>query len=149
MGKRQQFELGLYMRKRYSAFLNDTYSDNDIYVQSSDLDRTIMSAKSFLAGMYNTKAPTDIWNTHLPWQPIPVHITPSDFDYLISGNRQCDAYDERIVDLKASDTVKLFDQKHKELYDYLSLQSGDTVQTMSDVISIRDTIMIEEVNNRT
>lgn len=149
MGKRQQFELGLYMRKRYSAFLNDTYSDNDIYVQSSNMDRTIMSAKSFLAGMYNTKAPIDIWNTHLPWQPIPVHTTPYDLDYLISGNRKCDAFDESLDDLLKSDSVKEFNAKHKKLFDYLSLQSGGTVQKMSDVIPIRDTLMIEEVNNRT
>lgn len=149
MGKQQQFELGLYMRERYSTFLNDTYSENDIYVQSSDVDRTIMSAEAFLAGMYTPKTQTDIWNTHLPWQPIPVHTVPVDYDHLVIGDRKCDAFTESFEDFKESDKIKEFNQKHQDLYDYLSLHSGETVEKMGDTVPIRDTLRIEELYNRT
>lgn len=149
MGKQQQFQLGLFMRERYATLRNDTYSEDDIYIQSSDIDRTIMSAEAFLAGLYTPDKPTDIWNTHLPWQPIPVHTLPIEYDHLIIADRQCDAFSENYDELMKSDKIKEFDQKHRDLFDFLSLHSGDVVQTMSDTVPIRDTLKIEAVHNRT
>lgn len=137
------------MRERYAAFLSDTYNEDDIYVQSSDIDRTIMSAEAFLAGLYKPDTPADTWNTHLPWQPIPVHTTPAEFDYLIVGNNKCEAFSESYNELMNSDTIKEFNEKHKDLYEYLTLHSGDKVQTMRDTLPIRDSILIEDANNKT
>lgn len=148
-GKQQQFELGQYMRDRYSSLLNVTHPEHDIYVQSSDIDRTIMSAEAFLTGMYGVEKSTNIWDTHLPWQPIPVHTTPVDYDHLIIAYRKCEAYTKSFDEFMESPKIKEFEQKHKDLYEYLSLHSGDQIQKMRDSVSIRDTIMIEDANNRT
>lgn len=71
-GKEQEYELGLWLRNRYSSLLTQDYSPETLYVQSTDVDRTLMSAASVLAGMY---PPSDRqrWNLHLDWQPIPIH----------------------------------------------------------------------------
>uniref|UniRef100_A0A8C3U972 acid phosphatase n=1 Tax=Catharus ustulatus TaxID=91951 RepID=A0A8C3U972_CATUS len=72
-GMQQLFELGQYMRKRYSSFLNSTYNRQEFYIQSTDYDRTIMSAQSYLSGLFPPTS-SQIWNPELLWQPIPVHI---------------------------------------------------------------------------
>lgn len=149
LGKQQQFELGQYMRDRYSKFLNETYSDHDIYVQSSDIDRTLMSAEAFLAAMYRPKRPTDIWNRQLPWQPIPIHTTQLQNDHLIIGDKSCDAFREIYRDYKNSDEIKKFNAKHAGTYDYLSLHTGDAVKSIRDAVPIRDTTMIEAIHNKT
>uniref|UniRef100_A0A8C0ZC40 acid phosphatase n=1 Tax=Cyanistes caeruleus TaxID=156563 RepID=A0A8C0ZC40_CYACU len=72
-GMQQLFELGQYMRKRYSSFLNSTYNRQEFYIQSTDYDRTIMSAQSYLSGLFPPTS-SQIWNPELLWQPIPVHV---------------------------------------------------------------------------
>ncbi|XP_062980889.1 prostatic acid phosphatase-like [Elgaria multicarinata webbii] len=73
IGMRQQYELGQYIKKRYSNFLSAAYKREEIFIQSTETDRTIMSAQANLAGMY-PPAGDQIWNPELLWQPIPVHV---------------------------------------------------------------------------
>ena len=69
-----QFNLGKFLRSRYNHLIGDKYDENDIYVRASDVDRTMMSAMSNLAGLYPPKG-DQIWNPNLLWQPIPVRKT--------------------------------------------------------------------------
>ncbi|KAJ6639919.1 Prostatic acid phosphatase [Pseudolycoriella hygida] len=149
VGKRQIFELGLFMRERYATFISETYSENDIYVQSSDIDRAIMSAEAFLAGMFLSNASVDIWKTYLPWTPIPVHTMPRHLDCLILGSKSCAAYKEEFGNFIESEKIKEFNRKHKDLYDFLSLHSGNKVKKMDDCVPIWDALKIEDAHNKT
>lgn len=71
-GKRQLFELGLYLRRRYNNLLGARYSPNDVYIQSTDVDRTLMSAQACLAGLF-VPSEEETWNDRILWQPIPVN----------------------------------------------------------------------------
>ncbi|KAJ8969810.1 hypothetical protein NQ314_001568 [Rhamnusium bicolor] len=51
-GKERQYELGTWFRKRYTNFLPEEYSPNSIRVISTDVDRTLTSAASNLAGLF-------------------------------------------------------------------------------------------------
>mmetsp|Transcript_48256 Transcript_48256/g.65523 ORF Transcript_48256/g.65523 Transcript_48256/m.65523 type:complete len:131 (+) Transcript_48256:34-426(+) len=54
-GMRQRFLLGAYHRERYTEtypLLNPIYDPEEVYVQSTDVNRTITSAYSELLGMY-------------------------------------------------------------------------------------------------
>ena len=46
-----QFNLGKFLRSRYNHLIGEKYDENDIYVRASDVDRTMMSAMSNLAGI--------------------------------------------------------------------------------------------------
>lgn len=71
-GKRQAHDTGIFLRKKYGHLISETYSGDEIYVRSTDVDRTLMTAQCCLAGLYPPKG-DDIWNDDLMWQPIPVH----------------------------------------------------------------------------
>ena len=43
-----------------------------IYVRSTDKDRTLMTAQAVLNGLY-PPAGSQVWKEGLHWQPIPVH----------------------------------------------------------------------------
>ncbi|XP_063798490.1 testicular acid phosphatase homolog isoform X2 [Pseudophryne corroboree] len=96
VGIRQQYELGQYLRKRYKNFLSPSYRKEEIYVRSTDYDRTLMSAQANLAGFYPPNG-TQLWNPDIPWQPIPVHTVPVSQDRLLKfPSKDCPQYDELI-----------------------------------------------------
>ena len=53
IGQRQLFLLGNLFNKKYNFFLNEKYSPSEIYIFSTDNDRTLMSANSFLMGLFS------------------------------------------------------------------------------------------------
>jgi len=57
------------------------YSNKDIYVRSTSVDRALMSAQVNLAGLYAPDK-NEQWNNGLGklWQPIPVHSIPRNLD---------------------------------------------------------------------
>lgn len=71
--------LGQWFGRRYFHLIPDgKYSPKFVFVQSTDMDRTLMSALSNLAGMFPPS--NDQQWSQLPWQPIPVHTTPRVLD---------------------------------------------------------------------
>ncbi|ELW48266.1 Prostatic acid phosphatase [Tupaia chinensis] len=46
-----------------------------VYVQSTDVDRTLMSAMTNLAALFPPEG-ASVWNPSLLWQPVPVHTVP-------------------------------------------------------------------------
>ena len=112
VGMRQHYVLGKALRTEYIdnlAFLSANYSENELYVYSTNVNRTIMSALSQLYGLYplgsGPKVP-DNMNTSLllppfagltidpisdssisalplSYQPIPIHTDRLDQEYLL------------------------------------------------------------------
>ena len=65
----------------YQSFLSSIHfvCFSQIHVQSTDYDRTLMSAYCNLAGLYPPSG-QQVWNRNITWQPIPVHTVPKDMD---------------------------------------------------------------------
>lgn len=65
------FNLGRFLRRRYNKLLGEKYSSKKIFIQSTDVDRTLMSAQVVSAALF-TPTKDEIWNEEILWQPIPV-----------------------------------------------------------------------------
>ena len=64
--------------------LQKPYKYDFLLVNSSDADRTLMSAELFLAGLF-PPSKNETWNNDdLHWQPIPVHTQPKATDDVIT-----------------------------------------------------------------
>ncbi|XP_032495779.1 lysosomal acid phosphatase isoform X9 [Phocoena sinus] len=81
-GMLQHWELGQALRQRYHDFLNTSYHRQEVYVRSTDFDRTLMSAEANLAGLFPPDG-MQRFNPNISWQPIPVHTVPIAEDRLL------------------------------------------------------------------
>ncbi|NXT68369.1 PPAP phosphatase, partial [Chaetops frenatus] len=122
-GMQQLFELGQYMRKRYSNFLNSTYNRQEFYIQSTDYDRTIMSAQSYLSGLFPPTS-SEIWNPELLWQPIPVHIFQKTTEQRLNFPLpNCPRFDEL---QRETQTSKEFQNRIQPYMDFLQTMAINT-----------------------
>ncbi|KAI0215767.1 Prostatic acid phosphatase [Lamellibrachia satsuma] len=129
IGMRQQYHLGQYLRQRYMLdhnLLNMTYIRDQIYVRSTDMERTLMSAYCNLAGLYPPTG-SQVWYPQIPWQPIPVHTVPRMEDKLLSMGVECPAATQLHKEVQNSPTFIKEAQKHKEFYKYLSKYTGEDI----------------------
>ncbi|KAJ8964492.1 hypothetical protein NQ314_004779 [Rhamnusium bicolor] len=145
-GKNRQFELGKWFRNRYSSLLPDIFSPNDIYVRSSDVDRTLMSAASNLAGLY---PPTSFqrFNEELNWQPIPIHTLPKKQDAVISMKKKCKKYNKQLEKLDDDKFFKDINTKYADLFEFLSNQTGWTVTDISFINELQSIFYTYRVQN--
>ncbi|CAK6437373.1 unnamed protein product [Pipistrellus nathusii] len=91
-GVRQQLELGRFLRSRYDAFLSPEYRREEVYVRSTDFDRTLESAQANLAGLFPEAGPG---RPEAAWRPVPVHTVPLAQDKLLRfPTRSCPRYQE-------------------------------------------------------
>ncbi|XP_063158108.1 prostatic acid phosphatase-like [Candoia aspera] len=106
IGMQQQYEFGQYLKARYKNFLSPSYKAKEIYVRSTDCDRTIMSAQVNLAGFFPPSA-SEAWNPHIHWQPIPVHTVPlSQEKLLIYPNFHCPRFNQLLQQVRRDTTVR-------------------------------------------
>ncbi|KAL1465232.1 hypothetical protein WDU94_004819 [Cyamophila willieti] len=148
VGKMQHYELGQWFRARYQTFLGDTYSNEKVYVMSTDVDRTLMSADAMLAGLFPPFG-GQVWDPQIKWQPIPVHTTPEKLDKVLAMKKPCPQYDIEKNKYMASPEVQQFVAKYRPLFDYVSQHAGQPVETPTDLEYIHNTLFIEETNNLT
>lgn len=90
--------MGKYFRRRYEKIVDAKYSWNNVYIQSTDFDRTLMSAQANLAGLFPPVDGDDKWHDEFSWQLIPsehqihdIHSNNVNFPILISTF--CSPYD--------------------------------------------------------
>ncbi|XP_031639554.1 prostatic acid phosphatase-like [Contarinia nasturtii] len=148
-GKRQTFELGQYLRRRYGKIIGDQYSPNKVYVRSTDVDRTLMSAQANLAGLFPPTA-NETWNEYIPWQPIPVHTMPILLDHVLSHDSKCPKYDEALQKfLKESTEIQQIYTKYADKFEYWSRMTGENITTIFDAYELYGIFYIETMQNKT
>ncbi|XP_032595749.1 prostatic acid phosphatase isoform X2 [Drosophila grimshawi] len=148
LGKQQHYELGKWLRKRYNCLLGSRYNRDEIYMQSTDVDRTLMSAESHLAGLYEP-IDQDVWNPQIKWQPIPVHSVPEKADPILAAKAPCPAFDYYLANLQASSEFQSLIERYENLFNYLSANSGRQIKTFIDAQYLNNTLFIETLYNKT
>ncbi|KAK9302294.1 hypothetical protein QLX08_005717 [Tetragonisca angustula] len=147
IGKNQHLLLGRWIRKRYSHLLSDLYSPYDIYIQSTDVDRTLMSAESQLAGLYPPVS-KQIWS-NIKWMPIPVHTIPEDKDNILAAKKYCPRYDYELKKVLNSPEIQKINKENERLYAYLTEKTGNKISSLRSVEQLYDILFIENLYNKT
>ncbi|XP_010005784.1 PREDICTED: prostatic acid phosphatase [Chaetura pelagica] len=153
-GMQQLFELGQYMRKRYSSFLNSTYNHKEFYIQSTDYDRTIMSAQSYLSGLFPPTS-SQIWNPELLWQPIPVHVSQKSTDRrLYFPLSDCPRFDELQNETKTCSEFQNRIQPYMDFLEKVAVNTGLEIDNLTilnnfQIWNIYDALLCEDIHNFT
>ncbi|XP_048807271.1 prostatic acid phosphatase-like isoform X2 [Lagopus muta] len=148
----QLFELGQYTRKRYSNFLNSTYNRKEFYIQSTDYDRTIMSAQSYLSGLFPPTS-SQIWNPELLWQPIPVHVVTKSTDRkLLFPLRGCPRFDELQNETQTSSEFQSRIQPYMDFLQTMAVNTGLELNNLKILDNFQlwntyDTLYCESIHN--
>lgn len=132
------------MRKRYRKLIGNSYSPNKVFIQSSDTDRTLMTAQCTSAGLF-PPSESEIWNEKLHWQPTPVHTTNMDRDHLLFPYTNCPSYQKLLVEYMKSAEVTALLNKHKALLEFMEKNSGTPIRTLKDVVYLYDALHVESM----
>ncbi|RXN13525.1 lysosomal acid phosphatase-like isoform X1 [Labeo rohita] len=113
---KQHYELGQFLKKRYTGFLSERYDRHEIFIRSTDEDRTLMSAEANLAGMFPPTG-SEMFHPDLKWQPIPVHTVPEDEDRLLAFPlRDCPRYAQLMNETEKTDIFVNMTEKYKKTH---------------------------------
>ncbi|UJR10475.1 hypothetical protein I4U23_014679 [Adineta vaga] len=143
-GIEQHRRLGQYLRIRYGSILSTTYSPREIFVRSTDFDRTLMSAQSNLVGLYPQMNMT---SDKVPIQPIPIHTVPTSEDYLL-GQSDCFLYNGVGQEVYQSEEFKRLNKYYEPLFRKLEIWSNLTNITLYNTWGLPDAIFIEHIYNK-
>jgi len=163
-GMRMHYLLGSALKKKYPDLLSK-YDPVDIYVRSTDVNRTIMSAYSQLAGVFENMGPSlendkvveyalpayqssfiqdkvkELNNTYaLPnsLQAVPIHVVPKAYDTVLRSYDACNRSKEWAAENSADAvTTSIFNNEMKEVVSYLKSQ-GISVSNMNQLSVIGD-----------
>jgi acid phosphatase len=152
-GMQQEYQLGLQFHKNYvdSKLLSANYSSGEVYIRSTDVDRTLMSAESVLMGLYplgtGPKLPDGQMALPSGYQPLPIHTVSSTEDPLV-------------INYNASSYITLLNkyvfsrddwkQKTAQLQPQFARWSdltGIQINDLTQLIGIGDTLYIEQLYN--
>ncbi|XP_014256189.1 prostatic acid phosphatase-like [Cimex lectularius] len=148
LGKLHHYQLGQWFRRRYNhLFPEDKFDHKTIFVRSTDVDRTLMSAAANAAGMYPL-GPDDHWY-NINWQPIPIHSTPESLDKILAMKAPCKKYDFIFEKFKHSKSMKEINSKYKPIFDYVARNTGSKIKDPYDIENIYSTLHIESLANFT
>ncbi|CAJ0605933.1 unnamed protein product [Cylicocyclus nassatus] len=158
LGMKQHFDFGKQMRQYYvdTNFLSKTYNSKEIYVRSSDANRTIISAMTNLLGMYSYNNNASVNGTDYPdvdgWPqgfiPIAVHTIEKSTDHMLVSHAPCKRMSWLLEVLRnESEEVKGFLDRTevKEVFKNVSLNAGWNYDVNS-LWQVRDAWKIEHAH---
>lgn len=143
------YKLGKYFRRRYNRIVDTKYSPDKMYVQSTDVDRTLMSAQTNLAGFFEPTEDEPNWHKRIMWQPIPVHTVPKKLDYVLAGDKTCPKYKAAYKKFtKESKEVQRIYKEYKDLFRYWSEMCGTKIKKIDDVHWLYKILFTERIQNK-
>lgn len=128
---------------RYAnKLIGDYYSPNDVYIHSTDIDRTLMCAQLLAAGLFPPIG-EQVWNNDINWQPIPIHTIPLNKEQLLTLMIPCPRFYYLFEEYKTSPEYKSVLQQYNSLIEHWKKESGQTLRTLADIFFLYDTLYVE------
>ncbi len=153
LGMRQEYQLGEGLHHQYVDqyhLLPPEYLAETMFVQSSDIDRTLMSAECALMGMYPPgQGPNDKDKPALPgqYQPIPIHTKPKEQDSRLIPESNSKLHDLIIKFVDNSTVWKEYTEKVSPQFAHWSSVSGLKITNLHQVAKLADAIEIYQLNH--
>ncbi|XP_063242696.1 prostatic acid phosphatase-like [Bacillus rossius redtenbacheri] len=144
IGEEQHYRLGSYLRQRYSDLLPLTYNYNDTYIRSTDVDRTLVSARCNLEGLYPPTERT-LSQPSIKFQAIPIHTETSSNDDLLLSTSSCAKYTTILSYLEESYEYQCVMNETAQIQEEVAAFAGYSSFTSY----IYDILFIEELYNMT
>lgn len=156
IGMQQEYQLGVSMRKTYvleAKLLPKNYHFDDVYVRSSDFDRTLVSAQSVLMGLYplgtGPKLASGEYALPEGYQPIPIHTIPVEQDdLLVAHDTKRDQFEELVK--KYVYPTNKWKQENAELEPQFKRWSkilGIQINNLGDVFDIGDNLYVRKLHD--
>ncbi|KAH7702087.1 esophageal gland cell secretory protein 21, partial [Aphelenchoides avenae] len=155
-GMQEHMWLGQKLAGKYVQdlkFIDEHYKSNEIYVRSTDFNRTLISAISNFIGFYSktSKAGVD-YPLDPAWPqgylPIPIHTVDDRTDFLGNPDRECPRV-TALTKLWADDKAVQDAQKQFEpLFANLTKQCGEEI-TWDNIWNVYDSLFVEKRYNLT
>ncbi|KHJ94763.1 histidine acid phosphatase [Oesophagostomum dentatum] len=153
----QHFNLGRLLRKTYvdSGFLPRQYSSKEIYVRSTDYNRTLVSALSNMLGMYGHPNAGHMPDLDYPnvtgWPtgfvPVAVHTVDLPTDYVGQPYFKCRRRDELWKMILSSAEVQEYRNRKNisEMLKFLTEKCGQPID-IDDLVVVRDPLYAEQIH---
>lgn len=123
-----------------------SFSNEIVYIRSSDETRNLMSATSSMAGMWPPTNETEIWNQDLgkKWQPVPAHSVPDEEDFLLNSRAYCPRFKKLIADCDSSPELQGIMTKYRDFIDFMEKNSGKIIRNTHDISKLYDILFVED-----
>lgn len=160
LGMEQQLALGRLLRSRYilgdPPLVSSRYTPKEVYIRSTDVNRTLVSAMANLAGMFPAGQPGVDFPTEnathgkwpARWTPIPVHTVPERNDYVGNILADCPRAEQLHKMLQHSKEFRQIEKENRLFFDYISQQTGKNF-SLVNINELNDVTYIEMLYNLT
>ena len=133
--------MGNFLRDRYGDLISPTYRREELYIRSTDRDRTLLSAVANLGRFYNVSSTGFV--------PFPVHTVPIPDDHIlrmpVTG---CNRYDQIKHQLTNTSQMELLNEKYRSELDKLGeLGKTETPLQIHTMWPVIDSIDCHIANN--
>jgi lysosomal acid phosphatase len=158
LGMQQHFEQGTKLRDRYISqyqLFSPQYKDYNVYVRSTDVNRTLMSAYAHLAGFYEDSVntyPTTTNSWPSRYTPVPVHTVEEENDHLLNSSPYCPRMSQIEEEREKVSSFVAFMQSQKPLLQLIAKNAGIKANDFSSYKStskVYASVRIEKFYNLT
>jgi Histidine phosphatase superfamily (branch 2) len=148
IGEKQLYDLGTWLREKYAGLgVVDTYNSTLVRIESSDYDRTIVSAQMLAQGLFldrpsNPLLPKPANNTN-----IPVYTNSKLNDVTIRAYDKCPTFLDNLKTLYASETFLALEKEHEQLLNALAAIPAFSTYAVQNTIPLSNVWNIFDLIN--